>query len=413
MADGAVAEHFDIVIVGAGIAGSALAGSLTDASLRIALLEALPRERLLGDEKNDTEGVQHYDARVSALTESSRNFLQAIGVWDCLDPNDYLDYAHMHVWDALGTASIDFDASEVHQPALGTIIENRKLLRAAHGALSDQENLSMFWAEAPSKMEQQASSGVPQTLIHTQNHRFSADLVIAADGANSKMRTMLGFESREWDYGQHAIVATVRTERSHQQTAWQRFSEDGPLAFLPLADDAETGHYCSIVWSIESDLAQKLFGLSDEAFARELERAFESRLGRIEAVSARQMFPLRQRHALDYVKENAVLVGDAAHTIHPLAGQGLNLGLKDVALLSTILQEAAGQHLSCSHPLLLRRYQRARKTENLAVMATMEGFHRFFGASDPGVRALRNFGLSWVNKQSLLKKAMIRQAIGV
>lgn len=407
-------EHFDVVVVGGGIAGSALVRSLAETELKVALLEAMPREVMLESADAAREGLKGYDVRVSALTASSERFLQAIGAWEQLDQGRALAYSQMFVWDALGTESIRFDASEVHCSALGSIVENRQMLKAIHQGLSDQDNLSLFWGEPVTCIEQEsASDQASRSVIQLEHRQLTADLLVAADGANSKMRSILGFETREWDYGQHAIVASVRTEHPHQNTAWQRFSEEGPLAFLPLADQAGHGRYSSIVWSLDSDLAQIHRAMSDQDFALALERGIESRLGRIEELSQRQIFPLRQRHALKYVKGNAVLVADAAHTIHPLAGQGLNLGLKDVAVLSSTLRQAAEQKLPCNSPLLLKRYQRKRQTDNLAMMAAMEGFKRLFGARDPAIRALRNVGLGWVNRQSLLKKAVIRQAMGI
>jgi 2-octaprenylphenol hydroxylase len=205
----------------------------------------------------------------------------------------------------------------------------------------------------------------------------------------------------------------VETEKKHDMTALQRFSESGPLAFLPLADEQAGQRFCSIVWSQETSRARYLMGLDDVAFLAELEQSIEARLGRLVSVSARHAIPLRQRHAKGYVKPGLVLVGDAAHTIHPLAGQGVNLGFKDVKVLSDLLKMAEARNLDVNDALLLKRYQRQRQGDNLLMMAAMEGFKRLFAQPDPLVRWLRNTGMEWVNGQRFLKNQLARHAMGL
>jgi len=236
---------------------------------------------------------------------------------------------------------------------------------------------------------------------------------VAADGANSKVRQAMGMATREWDYQHHAIVATVKTEFAHDSTARQRFSESGPLALLPLQDKHASGKFSSIVWSVQPDRAKSLMSLSDEQFKQSLEAEFESCLGKVEQVSKRFSYPLRQRHAKTYVDAGVVLVGDAAHTIHPLAGQGVNLGFKDVQALSNILLDASEKGVAINHQSLLNRYNRQRQGDNLMMMGVMEGFKRLFEQKDPLVRWIRNAGLNWVDQQGFVKKQIVQRAMGL
>jgi 2-octaprenylphenol hydroxylase len=243
----------------------------------------------------------------------------------------------------------------------------------------------------------------------------SAPLIIAADGGNSRLRDLAGFETREWDYGQKAIVTTIRTRKPHDRTALQRFLTTGPLAFLPLAEAADTpqGHYCSIVWSADDPCADELMAGDEYAFNARLSRAMEGAFGGVEWSDTRYVFPLRQRHAKRYVERNVVLVGDAAHTIHPLAGQGVNLGMLDVVALAEEIEAGAAARRFPEDPLILSRYQRRRIGPNLAMMGMMEGFKRGFGEQSLAVRWLRNVGLSSVNRFGPLRKALARKALGI
>ena len=204
--------------------------------------------------------------------------------------------------------------------------------------------------------------------------------------------------------------------QAHGLVARQRFSESGPVAFLPLNHTLDAGkqsRFCSIVWSIDTAKADAVMALSDEAFSAQLAAQIEGELGGIKAVSKRFKFPLRQRHAKRYAAKQAILIGDAAHSIHPLAGQGLNLGLDDVQALSGIAQDAKAKSYPLGHPVLLKRYERTRKSENLAMMLGMEGFKRLFGAQDPVLRLLRNIGVDTVNRHTLVKRQIAKKAMGL
>lgn len=416
------AGTYDIAIVGAGMAGSALACALcTDefassgSKPRVALVEARELRQGWPPVKPVIDG---YDARVSALTVASQQFLERIGVWPSIANQRVSPFSQMHVWDADGTGSIHFDAAEVRSPVLGHIVENRVTAAALINFARAQNNIDIIDGVAVESMTLAEKPGEPGRLCLADGRQLDCDLVVAADGAVSPMRELAGLETREWDYAHNSIVCTVQTSQPHQNTAWQRFTPNGPLAFLPLSavdagDSASEQHFCSIVWSQTRDEAECLMALDDAAFIAALESAFERRLGSVIDVSKRFAFPLRQRHAVNYVRQGFALVADAAHTIHPLAGQGINLGLADVNALSDCLARAfvRGQHFGDVKMLL--QYQRERKGDNLAMMAAVEGFKRLFEQAPLPLRWLRNAGMKQVDQHKLLKNMIIKYAMGV
>jgi 2-octaprenylphenol hydroxylase len=402
---------YDVVIVGAGIAGSALACALGSAGFRLALVEAgalapPPAAVVPGAET----GVGDFDARVSAITPASTRFLRDIGAWEKI-PSDLLcPYQHMFVWDAEGTGNIDFHAAELDAPELGHIVENRVLTGALLASVGECQDITLLNPARVLGLEYHESRS-PRLLLE-DGRELSAHLLVAADGALSRVRELAGFNTREWDYGHHALVATVQTAQWHDAAARQRFMPTGPLAFLPLPSHGGR-HFCSIVWSLEPELAQRLLELPDVEFLVELDRAIEHRLGDLPAVSTRHAFPLRQRHAVDYIKPGLALVGDAAHTIHPLAGQGINLGLRDVAVLAEELRLAAERGADPGSLEVLRRFQRRRKGENLLMMAAMDGFKRLFAERSLPLRWLRNTGMRLVGRTGPLKHQLMRHAMGL
>lgn len=397
-------NQYDVIIVGAGIAGSTLACALGDTELKVAVIEAQPLESGWPPLETVIDG---FDARVSALTVASQQFLQSLDVWPQIASRRISPYRHMRVWDAEGTGSIEFNAEDVNQPVLGHIVENRLTVAALLAKLAQYNNIELLSPLRLAGMEQIAGQ---RQLEMEDGQLLQAPLIVAADGANSRIRELAGIATNEWNYGHNAIVATVQTAQPHQQTAWQRFMPEGPLAFLPLSGGDD--HYCSIVWSAIPEYAEQLMALDDEAFCSQLAAAFEQRLGAVITVSRRFSFPLRQRHAREYVQEGLALVGDAAHTIHPLAGQGINLGLLDVQALAEELLRAHERQLPIHELGVLARYQRRRKASNLAMMATMEGFKRLFAQPALPVRWARNAGMRWLDRAAPVKQRIMRQAMG-
>lgn len=413
-------QEFDIAVVGAGLVGSsaALALANTAPGLSIVLLDAASASISL-DEHKVAATVDDFDPRVVALTRDSQTLLQSVGAWQQVEARRLCPYTDMQVWDADGTARIAFDSSEIQEHNLGHIVENKLLVSALSDCLDRTENVLVLklcrvddidYIDGMQELKLQQNAEEPVSSVR-------AKLVLACDGAQSPLRQIMQIATREWDYGHDAIVTTVETDKPHLGMARQRFISTGPLAYLPLARDGVAApaeeHFCSIVWSCVPERAEQLMALDDEVFSKELGAALEFELGELKAVAKRFRIPLRQRHAREYIKPGFALAGDAAHTIHPLAGQGVNLGLKDVAAFVEQIQYAMERGVDISHYSVLRRYQRQRKADNLTMMATMEGFKRLFGSENISLRWLRNEGMRSLDKLSVLKNKIVRQAMGL
>ncbi|BAW26296.1 MULTISPECIES: 2-octaprenyl-3-methyl-6-methoxy-1,4-benzoquinol hydroxylase [Pseudomonas] len=392
----------DLLIVGAGMVGSALALALRHSGLQILLLDGGP----LTVKPFDAQAP--FEPRVSALSAASQRILERLGAWDGIAQRRATPYSDMHVWDGSGTGQIHFSAASVHAHVLGHIVENR----VVQDGLLERLHHSDIGLLPNARMEQLRRSGDEWLLTLADGRQLRAPLVVAADGAQSAVRRLAGCETREWDYLHHAIVTSVRCSAGHQGTAWQRFTDEGPLAFLPLTRDGQQD-WCSIVWSTTPEHAEQLMALDEAAFLQALERAFEGRLGEVLQADPRVCVPLRQRHAKRYVDEGLALIGDAAHTIHPLAGQGVNLGFLDAAVLAEVLVNACERGERLADVKVLSRYERRRMPHNLALMAAMEGFERLFQANPLPLRWLRNSGLKLVEQMPEAKALFVRQALGL
>ncbi len=403
----------EITIVGGGPVGLAAACALADCGLKVLLVDAGKRTGKDNELEVNVEKPK-FDPRVSALTVSTRNLLKRFGAWDEIERTRLCPYEHMTVWDGDGTGAINFSADELHEPALGYIVENRVLSAAlaqqvvARSAITVLEDCAV----------ERVIKGDHDLVSLSLSNGASVDtaLLIGADGAHSFIRKESGFSTREWEYGQEAVITTVKTEYPHEFTAWQRFMNSGPLAFLPLflpGLDDENQCYCSIVWSCVTEKAEGIKALDDKEFKKALGSAFEFRLGEIQEVDKRFSFSLWQRHATDYVQDGTALIGDAAHTIHPLAGQGVNLGFGDVEALSGVISAAVNKGEDYRSREVLSRYQRYRKSQNLGMMAAMESFKRLFGSEELTVMWLRNTGLNLMNSLPLVKEQLMRKAMGI
>ncbi|KXJ31288.1 MULTISPECIES: 2-octaprenyl-3-methyl-6-methoxy-1,4-benzoquinol hydroxylase [unclassified Pseudomonas] len=394
--------HADLVIVGAGMVGSALALALADSGLSVVLLDRGPLT------PGAVESDLPFEPRVSALSLASQRILQRLGAWDGILARRVSPYQAMHVWDGSGTGAVHFDAASVHAEVLGHIVENRVVQEALLERLAEANVLLLPEA----RLELLRRSGDQWLVQLAGDRQIRAPLVVAADGATSAVRRLAGLETREWDYLHHAIVTSVRCAESHQRTAWQRFTDDGPLAFLPLDRGGDT-NWCSIVWSCTPKQGERLMALDDAAFCQALGEAFEHRLGKVECSDTRLCIPLRQRHAKRYVEPGLALIGDAAHVIHPLAGQGVNLGFLDAAVLAEELRHAQARGESIAEQRVLERYERRRMPHNLAMMAAMEGFQRLFQDDRLPLRWLRNAALKQVDRHFEAKALFVRRALGL
>lgn len=391
------ATHYDIAVVGGGMVGAAAACLLADSlpNIRIALLE---RRRPADEWPKDG-----FDFRVSALTRASERLLKSLGAWELMGRAHA--YSQMHVWEAEGSAQIHFECADIGEPNLGHIVENRVIAAALWQRLEAYDNIDI---RCPDHIESLVRCDGAMRMATASEQMLSADLVVGADGGNSRVRELCGINVASSAYGQKGVVTTVKTSVHHADTAWQRFLPSGPVAFLPL----EQG-YSSIVWSVAEAEAERLLAVSDDEFCRELADALEGRLGEVSLHGERAAFPLVRQHAKDYVRPGVVLVGDAAHRIHPLAGQGVNLGFLDVAALSQVLAEAHKKSRPMGDLATLRRYERWRRGDNQSVMSLMDLFHRLYAPQPLPVRLVRNVGMSLLNQADPIKNQVIRRAMGL
>jgi len=402
-------RNYDIIIVGAGIIGLTIAKLFGSTSLRVALMD---KNELSSNVALGKGGDQNFDPRVSALSIASKNILKDLNAWQSISHDRLCNYLNMQVWDADGTGQINFSAKELGQQELGVIVENSLLLRALTKTLAEEGNIDYLFPHSITELEETENSVKLKT---TDGIQIAAKLVIAADGSNSKIRELAGFPIREWDYDHHAIVTTVKTQQAHGKVALQRFIETGPLAFLPLlmSLEDEDQNYCSIVWSATPERANELMGLDNSDFCKDLNQSIEGRFGEIISCAERYCFPLKQRHALEYAKGRIVLAGDAAHSIHPLAGQGVNLGLLDAVALVNAVSDGLDAGREIFDPVVLNRYQRKRQTHNLSMMWLMEGFKRLFAENALPIRWLRNIGMNGLDSLPVAKNYLARRAMGI
>ena len=385
----------DALIVGAGMIGSTCALALARKGLSVAVLD----KQLI---YRETQGEPQ---RVSAINQASENILRHLDAWTGIAVSRPQAFERIEVWDSKSSGTISFDAADVGLAHLGHIVSNDAVSSALHQALTSETSVSLRFGETPAAI---TSSGAGVAITLDNGETMRAYLLIGADGANSKVRELAGITHQESAYDHTAIVATVTPEQSHNSCARQRFLPSGPLAFLPLADNK-----CSIVWSAKTDKAEQLLALDDNAFALELTNAFEGRLGNIFKVSARAEFPLLRRHATDYIGERIALVGDAAHTVHPLAGLGANQGFADAAALVEVVANAFSQNRDPASHSVLRRYERWRRGENALVLKVMDGFHGLFGTDNTALSRLRGLGLNMTDNVPLVKEALVRYAVGL
>lgn len=375
--------------------GSLLACALGDSALKVALLEPRPAPEI-----DDSD----YDLRVSALTLATQTMLEKLGVWSGIADRRLAPVRGMHVWQAGGLGEIEFDAAEIGEPCLAYIVENGVVLKALRDRIEEFTNVHTIG----SALAELVSTETVEIILADGRH-LNTKLLVGADGVDSIVRQRLGIPLRSLDMRQRGIVATVRTAVAHDDQARQVFLATGPLAFLPLPEPRA----CSIVWSADNARADTLLALDDVMFQRELEASFGNCLGAIESVSPRAAFPLALAHADRYIHDRFALIGDAAHTVHPLAGQGVNLGFLDAAALAEVLLGATKERRDIGTVPVLRRYERWRKGDNLAMIAATGGFKYLFGNDWPFIGGLRGAGLSLANQLAPAKKFIMRRASGL
>lgn len=380
----------DVLVVGGGIIGLSAAIAMQQHGYSVILLDA-----------NSNNNSKNSISRIYALNQASIELLQELNVWQYLDKNKLSTYNHMYIWDGVSNSKLEFDSRLVGENKLGVMLEESSLKEAL---LREAENIGINIIF--NYLVTQVVEKEDHIIVNNyENKSLCAKLLIAADGANSTIREKVGAKITTWSYNQNAIIANVKTENPHRKTAYQIFNPNGPIAFLPMADK----NHCSIVWSTSKAKASYLMGIDDVAFAKELEQAFTSKLGAITVHSPRHQFPLYMRHTQSYCGKHWLLMGDAAHTIHPLAGLGLNVGLADLATWINLLKLNKQKKISQKQ---LGFYQRKRKYALWQVIALMQGLHVLFKNQFTPISLFRGFGLDVVNKVKPLKKLIIEHASG-
>ena len=401
-------QSFDLAIIGGGMVGLALACALADSDLNVAIIE--------GRTPNLTPNDQH-DIRVSALSQASKNLLTRLDVWSSIAAGRCQPYQAMDVWDSDSFGKISFDAAELRSDSLGTIVENSAIQAALWQRAQQISNITIFdpyHCKSIAFGDKEAWLTLQSTDPDNQEQpSLTAKLVVGADGANSWLRNKADIPLTSWDYGHHALVATIETDLNHEQTARQVFLPEGPLAFLPLAGNHGEKNLSSIVWSLSPELAQELSQCDEIEFNRRLTTAFDNRLGYCQLKSARGVFPLKMRYARSFAKQRIALIGDAAHTIHPLAGLGVNLGFLDAAALAQTVLANHQQGKDLGELANLRSYERWRKADAMQMIATMEGLKRLFAGNNPVKKLARDIGLVAVDNIGPIKQVFIRHAMGL
>lgn len=446
--------HYDVVVVGGGLVGSALACQLKSNPVfkgkNVAVIETTAPPVAPSVEEDSP------DLRVFTITPASQKLLESTGAWNFIDDGHKAVFKDMQAWDAMGDGFIRFDAKKMDKDVLGHVLEHRVLVRALHDRMNqltaDADDSAPLKLYCPAKVKHfhrpTSVCGISEIGLE-DGQRMKADLVVAADGGNSIIRSLSALGTWGWDYDQQAVVATVKTDRVNE-TAWQRFYPTGPVALLPMRDG-----YSSVVWSCTADMAKELTELSPEEFVARLNDAYSappmspvppefpgipvlSDLVKgvhhaantimsaaaltepfvappkaVDVVGHRFAFPLKLKHATKYIKPGLALVGDSAHTIHPLAGQGLNLGLGDVNALSNLLIEGVKSGENLSSEYFLQQYEDERMKANITMQLAMDGFKRMFGPTPDAVSVARNVGMGTLNAVEPLKNQIMKYAMGL
>ncbi|MCP4077583.1 MAG: UbiH/UbiF/VisC/COQ6 family ubiquinone biosynthesis hydroxylase [Gammaproteobacteria bacterium] len=386
-------NKFDVLVLGAGMVGATTALALASNGYSVGLVERQDVDQL------NTALPADFDLRVSAISPASQQLLHELGVWNDVTQLRCCDYQKMKVWHENGSALMQFSSEQIATSHLGSIVENRLLQAVLLQHLKPLPNVKIFKQQEVISLQQLDDRVQIST---TNNSMLEAELLIAADGRESTARKLLNLPVTSGSYAQTAIVANVTTEKPHESTAWQRFLVTGPLAFLPLSNGQS-----SIVWSADTARAEELLQLPDKDFMLQLSEAFEFRLGSITAMSTRAGFSLSWHTADKWLDGRVLLMGDAAHGVHPLAGQGVNLGFADVAALQGLLKP--GQPVYQYR--LLRAFERQRKAEAVTATHLFSALKLFYAQQSPALCGIRDAGMSVVDKNAVIKRLVLQSAV--
>ncbi|TYK64331.1 FAD-dependent oxidoreductase [Colwellia echini] len=390
-------EHFDCVVIGGGMVGATSALTLAQLGLKVALVEKFTPKLFTAE--------QAFDLRVSAISIASENLLTQVGAWQHIQQWRSCPYKRLGVGES-GSTYTEFNAKDIEQRHLGHIVENRLLQLALWQEIEKLENIHLFCPESLEALDQTTD----KAIVTLTNSILTAKLVVGADGAQSKVRQMSGIGITGWDYKQSAMLINVETSLAQQDITWQQFAPTGPVAFLPLAGTSDLGGYGSLVWYHQPDEIARLAALSNIQLKQEILKNFPEKLGDINVI-AKGSFPLTRRHANTYQHKRVLLLGDAAHTISPMAGQGVNLGFKDVLALQHVIAEAIDGGEAWYDEQVLARYEKARRSDNLLMMSTMDALYLGFSHPSPVVKGLRNLALLAINKVPVLNSTIKNKAL--
>ena len=394
-------KEYDVIVLGGGLVGLMFVHLLVKHSaLSVAVIER---------QKPGFEwAAESYDLRTSAISPASKALFSHLDLWDILSSQRRGCYSQMEVWNAEQFGRILFNADEIGLTQLGWIFENRILLKILFESLQSQKQVDFYFGYAETQNTYD-NDVVVSFVDKNKTFEMKGHVLVGADGGQSWLRGQMHTPLNIWSYQQKAIVTNIETEKSHDWIARQRFRKEGPLAFLPL----DKSHYVAVVWSCDTTLASRLLSMETDEFAKNLHHEMDGLYGNVRVLGERAAFPLQRIHSERYVSPRRVLIGDAAHVIHPLAGQGVNLGFLDAAALAEVIVEAKNQNLDIGHLLILRRYERRRKGHNKLTQRTMDHFYQIFGASRPSMQFLRGVGLESVHKLTSLKKEIMLHACGL
>jgi len=402
-------KSFDCVIVGGGMVGAACALSLANLGLSVAVVDQF--------QPKDFEKSQAIDLRVSAISLASEHLLRQLSVWPQLQQWRLCPYKRLGVWEHEASYT-EFNSDDIEQPHLGHIIENRLIQLALWQQIEKNPLVSLFCPASLVNFTQD-NNEVKITLVEQalnpeecETQEITAKVLIAADGANSQVRKHANIGITGWDYQQSAMLINVETQSHQQNITWQQFFETGPVALLPLSGKSELGGYASLVWYHHKAEIKRLASLPNEQLQTEILQKFPQRLGKVRVID-KGAFPLTRRHANTYQKGRVLLLGDAAHTINPMAGQGVNLGFKDVKALQTVIATAIANDQCWHQPKVLSGYELIRRKDNLLMMSTMDSLYAAFSHPSPAIKLFRHVGLIMANKVPFLKNKALAYACGV
>lgn len=397
--DNATAQYdFDVLIAGGGMVGASLACALGGQALRVGVIEAVPL---------NTQHQPSYDDRTIALAYGTRRIFTAMGVWSRLQ-SGVTPIARIHVSDRGHFGALRMDCREEHIEALGYVVESRRLGQALAETLSIHDNITLLCPASLQSFDT-GDDGVTVTIDEQGTARtLTARLLIAADGGKSAVREQLGITTTRWDYGQSAIITNVTPGHPHDNTAYERFTDSGPLALLPMSEGR-----CAVVWTHRTEDAERTMALDDAGFLAALQARFGYRLGRLRKVGKRSVYPLQLIRAREHIRARVALIGNAAHTLHPVAGQGFNLGLRDVAALADVLCSARGAGEDIGSIEVLRRYEQWRRRDHRRAIAFTDGLVRIFSNSHAPLSVARGLGMTALDLFPGMKHGIVRHAMGV